>query len=214
MTRTALESICNEIDSNLAHQKAIDAESILQKYDPPEYLYLKDKYMEFMDNYSALSQAYMKKRKALESKHSSDRPFIMSLGRIGWNTLLGGLLGSCFSPEPYTSITGGALGCGLTIFDEVTHRQMDLSSAWWGALIGGFIGGVFDPANSYVCSYIGAGVGGSLGLTKEFVESEHRRSKQSQRANIPMKKLESQYDADKEALIQTMLKSMEKPYLK
>lgn len=113
------------------------------------------------------------------------KPANMALGRIGWNSLWSGLLGSFFQPTPYSTLAGAAAGFSLTLYDELTNKNMNLSYPFWGVAIGGFIGNVLEGnyKSNNIITYVGLSAGGSLGLLKSYSNSLIRRKKKGEVIN-------------------------------
>ena len=197
MSKELLESICAEVDYRLTKDEDVGTDEILKKFNIQDTDPKKSIYETFVRGYTTLTEDYHDDRTSLDS--AKDRYF--NLGRVGWNSLLGALLGSLFDPHIYTAAAGALAGCGLTVYDEAKKKGMDLSSVAWGTFFGALIGSLVDPESSNVCSYVGAGIGASLGFTKEWFEAKRRGPTEDAQLDATIKKLDDKYSSQRNYLI-------------
>ncbi len=109
------------------------------------------------------------------SVHSTEQRDI-SLERIAWTTIGYGLAGSFFPDAYLVAPVTAVAGFGLSVYDELKRKGMNLVLPAAGILVGGLIGSAFDiDSNKYlphVLVYGGATLGGALGMLKSFISRE------------------------------------------
>jgi hypothetical protein len=100
----------------------------------------------------------------------------ISLTRIALTTIGYGVAGCVFNNPEVVAPATAAIGLGLSIYDEVKQRGMDLTWPAAGFFAGGLIGTIFDTDSirylPHIFSYGGAVVGGILGTYKTYLSMD------------------------------------------
>ncbi len=196
--RILLEGICSQVDDKLDNGELVDTTSLSDYVSGLELAY-----RDFAQDYITLANGYHGKLQDL--KASGKKELIrgisdMSLGRVFWNTLFGGVAGGAVGQDPYNATAGAIVGASLTVADEVTRSGLNLTYAFWGVILGSLIG------DAYLGAYVGAGIGGGLGLAKGVADvMKNKRKGNKMLAQSKITQLELDFKTRRNNLIEGTL---------
>jgi len=205
--RILLEGICSQIDDGLAKEEKIDTRFLTEYVGG-----LPSAYKDFAREYFEKATLYQDRVEQLNGSNKDKLVNSMSemnFQRLFWNTVWGGLAGGAVGQDAYNASAGAAIGFGLTITDELTKSNANLTYTFWGVILGGWLG------SSYVGEYIGAAIGGGLGLAKAVADVVKTKKKESKtQIHKQLTLMEMEFDAEKEAMIEKTLPKLLEDNLK
>lgn len=192
---TTLEKICSEADSYVANNQkedyvdVIGIGEILRKAEIDGFDPINKRYGNFAAEYIQLRRDYLKKQKALSL---TNWPRVVTYGWIS------GMIGLFYDTSPYGFALGALAGSGLTFYDEIKQKGINMLYVFLGTLAGPAFGLFFNRAGLDVSlNYIAGSIGTAIGLDQAFRKKKNFSAERYSKLH----RLEQEYDRDKNELI-------------
>ncbi|MBS3107336.1 hypothetical protein J4468_00290 [Candidatus Woesearchaeota archaeon] len=211
MVENILESLCGDVDTQILAGKELDSELLLKEHNLYEDPF-KSTYQGFIEKYHLFASSTLNEVQQIKSElknRSAHNSF--DIQRVGWNAFWGVVLFSevivLDNEYPFVA-TGAASTVGLTIYDEYSKKNMNLSVLFGGIFFGKFIGNMIDPINSDYFRYLGAACGGAIALVSECLKTPSKLKVNRQKIaalNSRLKKLEDSLENSKRKLIESAI---------
>ena len=179
------------------HIQNLETSLIIGEYGLPETR----EYKSFTEDYVGIAQQYNDQKNELINNNKS-----LDLERMFWNSVKGGFAGGLFEPVEYLAPAGALTGFSLTLYDELKNLRIDLSNVFWG-VIGGGLAGSF--AGGEETSYVGATLGGSIGIYKMIKDSRKNMAEEKNKVLEQVKILENDSQDKKKRLIDLTRSTLE-----